>query len=114
MLSVKENGAYTELATKREQTVAKRLPQDRIGKDRLDKDRIGKVRVDDYMKVIDKPTGSQEDIPTLPLIDGSEWSPEQKDLQEWQKFYNRVDIPYELGRLAESLFIVAPVNRVPI
>lgn len=112
MLSVKENGAYTELATTRQptvaerlpsgcQVVAERLPQDRIGKDRLDKDSIGKVRVDDYMEVIDKPTGSQEDIPTLTLIDGSEWSPEQKDLQEWQKFYNRVDVFYELGRMRQ-------------
>jgi len=112
LLSIKENGAYTELATNWQptdnqlttngcQTGAKRLPQDRIGKDRLGKVSIGEDRVGDYMKVIDKPAGSQQDIPTLPLLDGSEWQPEQKDLQEWQKFYNRVDIVYELGRMRQ-------------
>lgn len=112
LLSVKENGAYTELATNRQptdnqlttngcQTVVKRLPQDRIGKDRLGKVSIGEDRVGDYMEVIHKPAGSQEDTPTLPLLDGSEWQPEQKDLQEWQKFYNRVDVLYELGRMRQ-------------
>ena len=122
MLDVKENGAYTvggQQSVKCQSSVSQvsvkcqssdgqstdkcqhRLGKDRLGKDSIDKVRVGEDRVGDYMKVIDKPAGSQQDIPTLPLLDGSEWRPEQKDLQEWQKFYSRVDILYELGRMRQ-------------
>lgn len=107
-LTVKENGAYTELATKWQpngnqmttngcQPVAKRVPQDRIGKDSIGQDRLG----EDKVEVIQYPAGSEQIIPALPILDGPEWSPQQKDLQEWQKFYNRVDVLYELGRMRQ-------------
>lgn len=99
-LGVKENGAYTWLPDGC-QEVADRRPQVSVGKDSIGKVSIGEDRVGDYMEVIDKPAGSQQDIPTLPLLDGSEWKPEQKDLQEWEKFYDRVDILYELGRMRQ-------------
>ncbi len=105
-LGVKENGSYTRLPNGC-QEVANRRPQDRLGKDRLDKDSIGKVRSgkdrlgEDKVEVIDKPAGSEQSIPTLPILDGPEWCPEQKDLQEWQKFYSRVDVIYELGRMRQ-------------
>lgn len=117
MLDVKDNGAYTvgnQTSVSCQSDVSQVTDkcqssdghetvkcQHRLGKVSIGKVSIGKDRVDDYMEVIDKPAGSQQDIPTLPLLDGSEWRPEQKDLQEWQKFYNRVDIPYELGRMRQ-------------
>ena len=100
-LGVKENGAYTWLPDGC-QTGAKRVPQDRIGKDRLGKDSIGEVRLgEDKVEVIQYLAGQQESIPTLLLVDGTEWNPEQKDIQEWQKFYNKVDIFYEIGRMRQ-------------
>ena len=107
MLVLKDNGVYssentgTKVEPKWNQSGTKVEPQVRLGKDSIGKVSIGEDRVGDYMEVIDKPAGSQQDIPTLPLLDGSEWRPEQKDLQEWQKFYNRVDILYELGRMRQ-------------
>ena len=106
MLDVKENGAYTvggqsSVNCRSSDGQVTDKCQHRLGKDSIDKVSVGEDRVGDYMKVIDKPAGSQQDIPTLPLLDGSEWRPEQKDLQEWQKFYNRVDILHELGRMRQ-------------
>lgn len=107
MLVLKDNGVYssentgTKVEPNWNQTGTKLEPQVRLGKDSIGKVSIGEDRVGDYMEVIHKPAGSQEDIPTLPLLDGSEWRPEQKDLQEWQKFYSRVDILYELGRMRQ-------------
>lgn len=119
MLSVKENGAYTELATKRQQVVAERLPsgcqvvaerlpQDRIGKDRLDKDRIGEdskgeVSIED---VCTEPLTSSEpetdlDAPAIILNDGSEWRPTVADINEWRKFYTGIDVVRELGRMRQ-------------
>lgn len=112
-LTVKENGAYTELATKWQpngnqlatngcQLVAGRVPQDRIGKVRLGKDSLGQGRLgEDKVEVIDNLAGSEDSIPALPLLDGPEWAPQQKDLQEWQKLYNKVDILHELGRMRQ-------------
>ena len=100
-LGVKENGAYTRLPDGC-QTGAKRVPQDRLGKDSIGKDSIGQDRLgEDKVEVIQYPAGSEQSIPSLPILDGPEWRPEQKDLQEWQKFYNRVDVLYELGRMRQ-------------
>ena len=118
MLDVKENGAYTvggHMSVNCPSTVSHLTDtcqssdgqttvkcQHRLGKDRLGKDSIDKVRVgEDNVEVIHKPAGQQTNIPSLPLIDGSEWQPEQKDLAEWHKFYDRVDILYELGRMRQ-------------
>ena len=103
LLSVKENGAYTLAGTcqSSDRQVTVKCPH-RLGKDRLGKESIGKDRVgEDKVEVIDKPAGSEQSIPALPILDGPEWSPQQKDLQEWQKFYNRVDVLYELGRMRQ-------------
>ena len=118
MLDVKENGAYTvggHMSVNCPSTVSQVTDtcqstdgqttvkcQHRLGKDRLGKDSIDKVRVgEDNVEVIHNPAGQQTNIPSLPLIDGSEWKPKQKDLAEWQKFYDRVDILYELGRMRQ-------------
>lgn len=100
-LGVKENGAYTWLPNGC-QEVAARRPQVSVGKDRVGKESIGKVSVgEDKVEVIQYPAGSEQSIPSLPILDGPEWRPEQKDLQEWQKFYSRVDVIYELGRMRQ-------------
>ncbi len=114
MLDVKENGTYTvggqmsvRCPSDVRQVTDKCQADVSIGKDRLGKDSIGKVRSGkdrvgkDKVEVIDKPAGSEQSIPTLPILDGPEWRPEQKDLQEWQKFYSRVDVIYELGRMRQ-------------
>ena len=121
LLSVKENGAYTmsdtcqtldgQVTVKCQSSdgqVTDNCPQNvRIGKDRLGKDSIGKVRSGkdrlgkDKVEVIQYHAGSEQSIPALPILDGPEWRPEQKDLQEWQKFYSRVDVLYELGRMRQ-------------
>lgn len=125
LLSVKENGAYTLAGTCQSsdgQVTVKCQSDDgqvtdtcqssdgqttvkcphRLGKDRVGKESIGKVSVgEDKVEVIQYPAGSEQSIPSLPILDGPEWRPDQKDLQEWQKFYNRVDVLYELGRMRQ-------------
>ena len=118
MLDIKENGAYTfggHMSVKCQSTDGQltdtcqstdgQVPvkcQHRLGKDRLGKDSIGEVRLgEDKVEVIDNPAGSQESIPSLPILDGPEWRPDPKDIQEWQHFYKRVDILYELGRMRQ-------------
>ncbi len=105
---LKKNGVYTEnhggtqMEPERSQTGTQMEPQVRLGKDSIGKVRSGKDRVgEDKVEVIDKPAGQQQGIPTLPILDGPEWRPEQKDLQEWQSFYSRVDVLYELGRMRQ-------------
>lgn len=111
-LTVKENGAYTELATKWQpngnqmttngcQTVAERVPQDRIGKVRLDKDSLGEVSIED---VCTEPLQSSApetamNAPGIPIKGGVEWRPTVDELNEWIKFYSAVDVIRELGRM---------------
>lgn len=118
MLDVKDNGAYTvggHMSVNCQSTVSQVTDtcqssdgqatvkcQHRLGKVRLGKDSIGKVRLgDDNIEVIHKPTGSQNQIPSLPILDGPEWTPDTKDLKEWQQVYDRVDILYELRRMRQ-------------
>ena len=111
-LTVKENGAYTELATKWQpndnqmttngcQPVANRLPQDRIGKDSIDKNSIGKNSIED---VCTEPFQSSapetaKNAPGIPLRSGDEWRPTVDELNEWINFYSAVNVIRELGRM---------------
>lgn len=113
-LTVKENGAYTELATKWQpngnqmttngcQTVAERLPQDRIGKDSIDKNSIGKNSID-YVCTEPLQSSAPEiamNVPGIPLKSGDEWRPTVDELNEWINFYSAVNVIRELGRMRE-------------
>ena len=99
-LGVKENGAYTRLPDGC-QTVAKRVPQDRLGKVRLDKDSLGEVSIED---VCTEPLQSSApetamNAPGIPILGGVEWRPTVNELNEWIKFYSAVDVIRELGRM---------------
>lgn len=111
-LTVKENGAYTELATKWQpndnqmttngcQTVAERVPQYRLGEVRLDKDSLGEDSIED---VCTEPLQSSVpetamNAPGIPITGGVEWRPTVDELNEWIKFYSAVDVIRELGRM---------------
>ena len=99
-LGVKENGAYTRLPDGC-QTVAKRVPQDRLGEVRLDKDSLGEVSIED---VCTEPLQSSApetamNAPGIPILGGVEWRPTVDELNEWIKFYSAVDVIRELGRM---------------
>ena len=101
-LEIKENGSYTWLPDGC-QTVAKRLPQDRLGKERIGEDSKGEVSIED---VCTEPLASSEqetaiDAPAIILNDGSEWRPTVSDINEWRKFYTGVDVVRELGRMRQ-------------
>lgn len=99
-LGVKENGAYTWLPDGC-QTVAERVPQDRLGEVRLGKDSIGEDSIED---VCTEPLQSSApetamNAPGIPITGGVEWRPTVDELNEWIKFYSAVDVIRELGRM---------------
>lgn len=115
-LIIKDNGAYTEggdrpsivqkepgnqMATSWQPVGNQMAPQDSIGKVSIGKVSIGK----DSLYVVQGSTRGEgktaENIPSLVLIDGSEWRPQTKDLEEWRRIYNRVDIGYEFDRMRQ-------------
>ena len=99
-LGVKENGAYTRLPDGC-QTVAKRVPQDRLGKVRLDKDSLGEVSIEDVCTEPLKSSAPETamNAPGIPILGGVEWRPTVDELNEWIKFYSAVDVIRELGRM---------------